>query len=364
MIRVLAWPKTCPNPYFSIIYDGLEREGVEAVGFSYPRAFFGRYDVLHIHFPDGVVYSPSVLWAAAKAVAFALCLMAVRLRRGRTVWTVHNLHSHEGHHPRLERLVFGLISRHADGVISLSQAALDAARQRFPALRQTPATVILHPHYRGVYPMGLDRTKARRSLKVPEDATVIGLIGAVRPYKNIPGLIKAFAQLPGDDLCLLIGGKPHRPSYGREVAEAAAGDARIRLHLRHLDDEELAACFKASDVIVLPYLDLLNSGAALAALSFSRPVAVARAGSTEELRDEVGGRWVRLTSGTLSADELAGVVAWARNPAHAQEGAPDLETFAPDTVRRQHAAFLTRLVARQGHEDSSQVRNSPRRDTP
>ena len=91
--------------------------------------------------------------------------------------------------------------------------------------------------------------------------------GLLRPYKNVPLLIERFRQLAGDDHRLLIAGRPYDAAIRRGVERAAAGDARIALRLSWVPPDEVAQLFAACDLVVLPYRRILNSGAALLALS-------------------------------------------------------------------------------------------------
>jgi hypothetical protein len=75
---------------------------------------------------------------------------------------------------------------------------------------------------------------------------------------------------------------------------------------------------------------VLNSGSAMLALSFDRPVLVPRQGALEELRQQVGSDWVRTYTGELAAPALEEAVEWAtRLPAGAV--AP-LERFSWDRI--------------------------------
>jgi len=65
----------------------------------------------------------------------------------------------------------------------------------------------------------------------------------------------------------------------------AAGDG-ISLYLRYIEDNEVQVFFNACDIVVLPYLNILTSGAAVLALSFGRPVIAPDKGCIPELLNE------------------------------------------------------------------------------
>jgi len=73
----------------------------------------------------------------------------------------------------------------------------------------------------------------------------------------------------------------------------AAHGRRIRLMHRFVGDDELANIFRTASVVVLPYIEASQSGVALLAASFGRPVVATRTGAIPAIvEDEVTGRLV------------------------------------------------------------------------
>ena len=129
--------------------------------------------------------------------------------------------------------------------------------------------------------------------------------------------------MSGDNV-LLVAGRPNLTALGRDIEIDAAGDDRINLCLRELTAEEVAVYVAAADLIVLPYLEVLNSGAALLALSFERPILVPARGALPELQQEFGDAWVRTYEGDLDVGALQDAMEWAGSASGRK--APDLET--------------------------------------
>jgi glycosyltransferase involved in cell wall biosynthesis len=77
-------------------------------------------------------------------------------------------------------------------------------------------------------------------------------------------------------------------------------------------DSEIQVYLRAADLVVLPFSETLNSGSALLALSFDRPVLVPRQGALAELASEVGSEWVRTYNGPLTETLLASALEDAR----------------------------------------------------
>ncbi|TPX05823.1 glycosyltransferase, partial [Schumannella luteola] len=130
-------------------------------------------------------------------------------------------------------------------------------------------------------------------------------------YKNASALLRAFAEVPGDDLALAVAGRPSSPELAEELTTLAAADPRVRLDLAFQDDERMAAYLRAADLVVLPYRAVLNSGSAILGLSADRPVLVPALGSLVELAGQVGEDWVRTFDEELNAADLGDALEWA-----------------------------------------------------
>lgn len=315
---MLAWPafRRPPwVPYWRLLYRQVQRQGVEVADFSAPLVALRRWDIVHLHVVDGVWNDARAWRAAAKAEALLRLMDLARRRGARVVWTVHNLRSHEGHHPRLEERYWRRLLPRLDGVIHMTASGRAEAEQRFPRLRAMPAFVIPQGHYRGVYPASPPRADACRALGLPADSPTVLFIGRIRTYKNVPTLVRAFSQLPRTDLRLVVVGIAESDALQREIEAAADGDERVVLRIGFFADEEIPRYLAAADLVALPFQEILNSASAMVALSHDRPVLVPAKGAMHDLQALVGEEWVRTYEGDLTRDVLASALAWAQDSA-------------------------------------------------
>lgn len=315
-LRVLAWPglgARSVNPYTWLLYSHLASLGVRVEEFSVLRALRGNYDILHAHWPEKALTSGSWLEGLAGAFAALATLDAAHAHGARVVWTAHNARPHEARHPRLERWFWPAFVRRVDAVIHPSAAGQQTVEAAFPALAERPSAVIPHGHYRGSYPDTISGKEARAALGVPSGALVVAFIGMVRPYKNVPHLIRTVRALraAGRDVELLVAGAPQSAAMAEEVRAAAEGDPQVHFTLEHVADEAVQRYLRAADLIVLPFRDITNSGSALLALSFDRPVLVPSRGAMGELQAMAGHEWVRTYEGELTPAILDDALAWA-----------------------------------------------------
>ena len=211
-------------------------------------------------------------------------------------------------------------------------------------IRLNPTTVlapgqafetILHGHYRSWFH------------SLPKHAVVqgqIGYFGLIRRYKGVEMLVAAFEQTAGaaTPLTLRLGGKPSSDELEQTIIRLARDDDRISRALHFLPDAELVEIVTTSEIIVLPYRFMHNSGGALPSLSLERPVLLPDNAVNRLLAEEVGPGWIYRYAGELTADVLLQTVAAVRmDPRSAH---PDLETREWGSAGRLHVAAYRRAI--------------------
>jgi beta-1,4-mannosyltransferase len=339
-LRVLAWPafrKQAANPHAALLARELIALGAEVVDWTPARALLRPGDLWHVHHPDTVVYRRSLARSAFEAITFLGLLWLARRRGARVVWTIHDLGSNDGLHPRLEAWFWKAFIPGLDAFICLSRSSKTLALERFPALLDRTGHIVPHGHYRDAYPLTLARAPARQQLALPSKRTVLLHFGLMRPYKHVPQLIRTFRAMPGGEAILLVIGRPFDAAVEHEVRAAAQGASNVQLHLRWVPPDDVQTYFAASDLVVLPYRRILNSGALMLALTFGRPVLVPDLGSMREQQEAFGVDWIRLYSGELTTKELAEACRWARMAARVS---PDLGGLDWPTLALQtHAIY-------------------------
>lgn len=275
------------NPYVVQLVEATRAAGVDVAWLSWRRALLGRWDVLHVHWPDILIRRGRRTAQILAQARFAALLSRVTVLRTPIIRTLHNVDPHE-RGDVVERALLRWCERRTTGWILLNPHT--------PLPRPGPSWVIPHGHYRDWY-SGLPST--------PSTPGRFLMFGLLRAYKGTDELLAAFAALPRPELSMRIAGRPDSGEMREMVTAAAAADPRLTAELDYLADERLAAEIGAAALVVLPYRVLHNSGALLLALSLDRPVLVRRSESAADLAAEVGPGWVRMFDGPLTADVLA-----------------------------------------------------------
>ena len=338
----MAWPAFSNkewNPYNSLLYGAIQKKGVEVNEFDgRTTTDFHGVDILHVHWPD--LFLKRRFWLQAALACSRLLLILQRARRAgaRVVWTAHNLQSHENLYPRLEKTFWYLFTRHIDGVISMSKGGLAQTLKLRLGKREITCSVIPHGHYREIYPNNNHRETARKRLGIAENTLVFGQFGQIRPYKGLEKLVSSWQTWQGrpQKSLLLIAGRPSDKQLNEFLTLHASQSNGIQYHSGNIEAEDFQNYFNAADIIVLPYRKILNSGAALLALSFNKPVVLPRTESLLELHDQVGSDWVYLYEGEFDAMVLENALQWLKSRpqcAIAPLGKFEWDLLADETIR-------------------------------
>jgi D-inositol-3-phosphate glycosyltransferase len=142
------------------------------------------------------------------------------------------------------------------------------------------------------------RSEARRQLGLGPDEKVLLFFGNIAPYKGVEDLLRALASLVHEDgrfTLILAGAVKDRSCEAywaalESLIEELQLTKYVRKEIRYIPDGDVGILFKASDVSVLPYRRVYQSG--VLALSYAQgvPVIAADVGSIREdiLEDETG----------------------------------------------------------------------------
>jgi beta-1,4-mannosyltransferase len=274
---LLTLPTAWANKYQILLYGGAARHGFAVAGITTPE------DLAHVDWPGPIILHTH--WFAAlfqgaanpKEAQMRLdqtktAISAFKARTGaRLIWTAHNVFPHGNDHPEaflaLRQWIFetfnGLHIMEDDHLAILEQSYERSAPHHF---------TVPHMLYTGSLPTGVDRATARAHFGIPHGSTVFGYFGSIQAYKRISMIIDARDSLPQDhSVRILIGGVPADQDEVRRL-QARIGIRRdVILLPRTIQDHEIQYLHAASDVMVLPYAETLNSGAAMMSASFRKP---------------------------------------------------------------------------------------------
>ena len=338
-LSVLVTPRDGP-PYQELLYRDIEASGVR-VRFTdgptpsqtlnillAPAVLLWRrltgYQILHIHW----VFQFSLPWARRKPWArrvmewwFDFYLWFACVLGYAIVWTAHDLLPHEQVFANDARARDRLIAR-ARGIIALSEATATSLRE----LGAHDIRVIPFGSYAAPYPVRGTDEEARASFGFDDGDVVLALIGRIEPYKGADLLLRAVAKLPeASRVKVLLAGSCLDEQYRTELRKLASEThGRVVTHFEWIADDDLARYFQAADAAIFPFREITNSGSALLALSFARPIVIPNLATLEDIPSTTAIRFepgeeslaealtrIENLSATEYRDMSAAALAWA-----------------------------------------------------
>jgi beta-1,4-mannosyltransferase len=346
VVRVgIAPSSSTQNGFVNRFTKAILDAGFQVVDVHWLPAGLREADVIILHWPDEFFRSPNF------HEAISLCKILIKVyfsrfwRGTRLIWVAHNAKPHEAQ--RASRFFSWCFVQSLDGVVFLSNYSVDVIHTLYPASKRLPTLVTVHGHYRDIMV-----TEPQHAVPGKNHVNLI-FFGQIRPYKNLERLVACTTELAYSAMTLTIIGWASDGAVIARIQSACKEVANIHLDVREepIPDAELEAAIDLADAVILPYSSILNSGAAIMALSRNRPVMAPRAGSLVELEALVGSSWLHLYDGDLSAGVLKQFLTWIRNRIYVPEA--DLSPLEWGPISESLGEFIGRI-------QSSRKKASPR----
>jgi len=281
------------NPYQNALANSLTKEDVEVKFASAIRVLSllkpeRKPAILHIHWQHPFFLARNKIKTILKSTLFICRLIILKLSGIKIVWTVHNLYNHEERFKAIELFFSNILARVCDKLIVHTNSAKQQVKETFKIRRESCIKIIPHGNYILCYENTVNKVQARSQLQLDTEDIVFLCFGVIRMYKGVPELIEAFKKLNVPQAKLLIVGKPSNNEIADKIREKCDMDKNIKLVFEFIPDDEVQVYMNAADVVVLPYRNILTSGAAMLAVSFGKSVIVPAIGGIQDILDEKG----------------------------------------------------------------------------
>jgi D-inositol-3-phosphate glycosyltransferase len=207
------------------------------------------------------------------------------------VFTAHNIVPHTFHTGRksyIERLSITFMYKIVDHLIVHTDKMKRQLIEEFK-IKGEKITVIPHGILNSASKTNLSENMAKKKLKLNTSLKTILFFGNIAPYKGLEYLIKAIAVLKSkyNDFRLIIAGEVKKEciQYWKNIEEMIDYyNIRNNLLIKPvlIPDEEVEVFFKAADILILPYVDIFQSGVLFLSFYFGLPVIATNVGSLKE----------------------------------------------------------------------------------
>jgi D-inositol-3-phosphate glycosyltransferase len=171
--------------------------------------------------------------------------------------------------------------RYVDYFILLSKSVQEDLLRLKP---QSKNKFLPHPVYSNFGPP-IDKSEARRFLKLPENEKLILFFGFIRDYKGLDVLLQAMSLLKDDKGIKLIVAGEYYSNSGKyaDVIDKLGLKNQLYLFTDFIPTSEVKYYFSACDVVILPYRDATQSGIVQIAMNFHKPVIATNVGGLAEV---------------------------------------------------------------------------------
>lgn len=305
-MKVLAFPafkNKKSNPYNYLLYSGIE--GVDVSEFSFSKALKLDYDLIHIHWPEWYLNSNYYVKALFYSVMLLFCLGSAKLAGRKIVWTVHNLKPHDIKYKWLNDTYWKLFIKLVDGTISLSSANQQIVEKNFSFKKSLKKGVVYHGLYTGIYENNISKEDAKKLFGIDSNTKTCLFLGQVKKYKNVDELVRVFNSSSAlSSYVLLIAGKFESEEHYQEVMSARNENKNILIFNRFIPDDEMQNFFNASDLSILPFKRIFNSGSALLSVTFNTPVLLPESNNFLEYKGLIENNIMQTFKGKLTPEVI------------------------------------------------------------
>lgn len=225
---------------------------------------------------DVVVF---VWWIWVWALAYRT-LIAFLPKKTRVVFQCHNIADKEP--AGWKTVLTNLAIIRADSIVVHARTEVEELVRRLGESVRGRVTSLFLPVHELGGPIP-SRAEARKALGISHENVAL-CFGHVRPFKGLDIALRAWEGMKAHVLLLIAGEVwwDERAKYERLLGELDLS-GRVRCDFRFIPDAEVPTYFAASDVVLTPYRREAQSGVAMTAFHFLRPVIATAVGGLPEL---------------------------------------------------------------------------------
>ena len=276
-MKILAKPKFgIINRRNNILYQHIEKAGIEVRDFDTEFRLFSRYDIFHMHWPDRIMLGGHLSSIFRFLILFWFFIY-LRLIGCKIVWTVHNPNFK---HSRtlLSRRLFVLIIRHfVDGFIYTSAYSKKVLARGFKLNGSNASHCVV--------PLGL------QTELIPENTKKLDIVRDINDYTLVFGRIasdrfaieslRAYLNSSEEQTKLVLAGQIiDEEVYKKLLDFQKENPERVFVYTKRFSDFEVGCLIDYAGSVYIEHRGL-NSGVATLAACYGKDVIFSRRKSAE-----------------------------------------------------------------------------------
>ena len=202
-------------------------------------------------------------------------VLFVKILFGKVVLTVHDVSSFSNSSNSL--IITNMIYKLTDRIITHNQFS-KSELVNVNADLSSYISIVPHGNYIPFINIQFNKEKSRKQLAIPNNRRVLLFFGMIKKVKGLEILLSALKGVVKEnpDVLLVIAGKPWENDFSlyQNIIDENNLSDYILLHTKFIQQEDVEHYYCASDLVVLPYTKIYQSGVLMMTLSFERPALV------------------------------------------------------------------------------------------
>ncbi len=211
-------------------------------------------------------------------------LILVKLLFGKVVLTVHDVGAFANNNDA--SFYAKWIYKLADLVLTHNEFSKEEIIKVTPIPEQK-IHIVPHGNYTPFITIQKDKNHSRAKLNLPKDKTILLFFGMIKKVKGLEILLESFKKVidKNPDTILLIAGKPWENDFSlyQKIIDKNKLSENIILHTKFILHEDVEHYYCASDLVVLPYKKIYQSGVLIMTLSYEKPALVSDLSPLKEI---------------------------------------------------------------------------------
>jgi glycosyltransferase involved in cell wall biosynthesis len=222
------------------------------------------------------------LFGASSLVLFNMFL--AKLLFGKIVVTIHDVRSFSSNAESVfyTRLIYFL----TDSILTHNRFSRKEIVRYHKSLDKK-ITIIPHGNYLPFIDLHEDQEESRLKLGIDLDKKVLLFFGMIKKVKNLDLLLLAMREIikRNSKVILLIAGKPWKDdfSYYQEIIDRLKIHNNCVLNIKFIAHQDVKHYYCATDIVILPYKEIYQSGVLMMSLCFGKPVVISDLDSFKEI---------------------------------------------------------------------------------